>query len=107
MGAGLAIDGKMNTRCQHPDHNPGGWFELNWADPVAGRGVIVFQHDRYVTEMASRPGYHQPGLGDATALAIRPTAPQNRRLPIPLAQDHSSPAGEYHEWPEFYGSAGL
>jgi hypothetical protein len=52
MGAGLAIDGKMETRWSGiPGHNLGGWFELDWANPVQVGEVVVFQYDRYVKEM--------------------------------------------------------
>jgi beta-galactosidase len=52
MRAGLAIDGSLETRWSGiPGHNLGGWFELDWAQPVRVGEVVVFQHDRYVKEM--------------------------------------------------------
>lgn len=52
MRAGLANDGRMETRWSGiPGHNLGGWFELNWAQPVRVGEVVVFQYDRYVKEM--------------------------------------------------------
>jgi hypothetical protein len=52
MRAGLANDGRMETRWSGiPGHNVGGWFELDWAQPVRVGEVIIFQHDRYVKEM--------------------------------------------------------
>jgi hypothetical protein len=52
MAANLANDGNMDTRWSGiPGHNTGGWFELDWEQPVRLAEVIVFQHDRYVKEM--------------------------------------------------------
>jgi hypothetical protein len=52
MRAGLANDGRMETRWSGiPGHNLGGWFELDWAQPVRVGEVVVFQYDRYVKEM--------------------------------------------------------
>ena len=52
MRAGLANDGRLESRWSGiPGHNIGGWFELDWAQPVRVGEVIVFQHDRYVKEM--------------------------------------------------------
>ena len=52
MGAALANDGGMETRWSGiPGHNFGGWFQLDWAQPVRVGEVVVFQHDRYVKEM--------------------------------------------------------
>ena len=53
-------------------------------------------------------GFNQPGLGDAAAPGQpRPTVAQDRRVPFPVAPDDASAAGEHHERPEFYGSAGV
>jgi hypothetical protein len=55
MGAALANDGRMETRWSGiPGHNVGGWFQLDWAQPVRVGEVVVFQHDRYVKEMDLR-----------------------------------------------------
>lgn len=52
MTPDLAIDGNMETRWSGiPGHNSGGWYELDWEQPVHIGEVIVFQYDRYVTEM--------------------------------------------------------
>ena len=52
MRAGLANDGSMETRWSGiPGHNLGGWFELEWPQPVRVGEVVVFQYDRYVKEM--------------------------------------------------------
>jgi hypothetical protein len=52
MGAALANDGRLETRWSGiPGHNVGGWFQLDWAQPVRVGEVVVFQHDRYVKEM--------------------------------------------------------
>jgi beta-galactosidase len=52
MRAGLANDGRDETRWSGiPGHNTGGWFELDWAQPVRVGEVVVFQYDRYVKEM--------------------------------------------------------
>ncbi len=52
MSANLAIDGNMDTRWSGiPGHNTGGWFQLDWDQPVRVGEVVIFQHDRYVKEM--------------------------------------------------------
>lgn len=52
MTPDLANDGNMETRWSGiPGHNTGGWYELDWERPVRIAEVIIFQHDRYVTEM--------------------------------------------------------
>ena len=52
MSPALANDGNMETRWSGiPGHNLGGWFQLEWAQPVRVAEVVVFQHDRYVKEM--------------------------------------------------------
>ena len=52
LAANLAIDGDMNTRWSGiPGHNTGGWFQLDWDQPVRVGEVVIFQHDRYVKEM--------------------------------------------------------
>ena len=52
MRAAMANDGRMDTRWSGiPGHNVGGWFQLEWAQPVRVGEVVVFQHDRYVKEM--------------------------------------------------------
>ncbi len=52
MSPALANDGNMETRWLGiPGHNLGGWFQLEWAQPVRVAEVVVFQHDRYVKEM--------------------------------------------------------
>ncbi len=52
MHAGLANDGRMETRWSGiPGHNTGGWFELDWDQPVTVSELVVFQYDRYVKEM--------------------------------------------------------
>jgi hypothetical protein len=52
MTPDLANDGKPQTRWSGvPGHNTGGWYELDWDQPVRVGEVVVFQHDRYVKEM--------------------------------------------------------
>ncbi|HEY5910883.1 MAG TPA: glycoside hydrolase family 2 TIM barrel-domain containing protein [Verrucomicrobiae bacterium] len=52
MTPNLANDGSMDTRWSGvPGHNTGGWYELEWDQPVRVGEVIIFQHDRYVKEM--------------------------------------------------------
>ncbi len=52
MTADQANDGRMDTRWSGiPGHNTGGWYELDWDQPVRLSEVVVFQHDRYVKEM--------------------------------------------------------
>lgn len=52
MAAGLANDGQMQTRWSGiPGHNTGGWYELDWGQPVQIGEVLIFQYDRYVKEM--------------------------------------------------------
>jgi hypothetical protein len=52
MSAELANDGSMDTRWSGiPGHNAGGWFQLEWDEPVRVGEIVVFQHDRYVKEM--------------------------------------------------------
>jgi len=52
MTPNLAIDGNMDTRWSGvPGHNTGGWFQLDWDQPVRVGEVVIFQHDRYVKEM--------------------------------------------------------
>jgi beta-galactosidase len=52
MSAELANDGNFETRWSGvPGHNTGGWYKLEWSEPVRIGEVVVFQHDRYVKEM--------------------------------------------------------
>jgi hypothetical protein len=52
MTAGLANDGSMDTRWSGiPGHNTGGWYELEWDQPVRIGEVVIFQYDRYVKEL--------------------------------------------------------
>ena len=110
MRAGLAIDGNMETRWSGiPGHNLGGWFELDWANPVQVGEVVVFQYDRYVKEMDLQ-------VWDTTNevwVTLQHLGHPDQRLPkivvcrFPSRKTTRVPAGEYHEWPEFYGGAGL
>ncbi len=52
MTADLAQDGKTGTRWSGvPGHNSGGWYELDWDQPVRIAQVVVLQFDRFVNEM--------------------------------------------------------
>ena len=52
MTADLAQDGKTGTRWSGvPGHNSGGWYELDWNQPVRIAQVVVLQFDRFVNEM--------------------------------------------------------
>jgi beta-galactosidase len=52
MSADLANDGRTDTRWSGiPGHNTGGWYELDWDQPVRIGEVVVFQYDRYVKEL--------------------------------------------------------
>lgn len=47
----LAIDGQEQTRWSGiPGHNAGGWYELDWDQPVKIGEVVVIQYDRFVKE---------------------------------------------------------
>src|SRR5579859_6485318 len=78
MGAGLANDGRMDTRWSGiPGHNTGGWFELDWAQPVRVGEVIVFQYDCYVQEMELQTWDVDKQLW----VTIRHSGQAGRRLP--------------------------
>ncbi len=52
MTPDLAANGKMETRWSGiPGHNTGGWYELDWDQPVRIEEVVIFQYDRFVKEM--------------------------------------------------------
>ena len=47
----LAIDGNAQTRWSGiPGHNAGGWYELEWKQPIRIGEVVVIQYDRFVKE---------------------------------------------------------
>ncbi|MHB8521010.1 MAG: glycoside hydrolase family 2 TIM barrel-domain containing protein [Limisphaerales bacterium] len=52
MTPDLANDGKPETRWSGiPGHNTGGWYELDWDQPVRLGEVVIHQYDRFVKEL--------------------------------------------------------
>jgi len=61
MTPDLARDGKTGTRWSGiPGHNSGGWYALDWDQPVRIAQVVVLQFDRFVNEMDLQV-WDQPG----------------------------------------------
>ena len=78
MLAGLANDGRMETRWSGiPGHNLGGWFQLDWAQPVQVGEIVVFRYDRYVKEMDLQIG----DLVNPAWVTVEHLGRPDRRLP--------------------------
>ena len=110
MGAALANDGRQETRWSGiPGHNVGGWFELDWQQPVRVGEVVVFQYDRYVKEMDVQ-------IWDSTNNAwvtIEHLGSPDRRLPkvvvfrfAPRVTSRGTPR-QYYQRPELQRGADL
>lgn len=78
MTPDLANDGSTESRWSGiPGHNAGGWYELDWDQPVKIAEVIIFQYDRFVNELDVQVFDH-----DAKSwLTLRHFGQSDRKLP--------------------------